>query len=101
MSKQTHTPGPWAAHRHESTDSYTIHVAGRSWETWAVAHVGDCTQDEANARLIAASPDLLEALRDMYAGWQYIRSFHGDLYGVGWDRCDEKASAAIAKATAG
>ena len=57
-----HSPGPWQAHHHESTDTYTIHVAGRSWETWAVAHVGDCTQDEANARLIAASPELLDAL---------------------------------------
>lgn len=59
----THTPGPWAAHHHESTDTYTIHVAGRSWESWAVAHVGDCTQDEANARLVAAAPEMLEALK--------------------------------------
>ena len=57
-----HTPGPWNAHHHESTDTYTIHVAGRSWETFAVAHVGDCTQDEANARLIAAAPELLALL---------------------------------------
>jgi hypothetical protein len=60
MSK--HTQGPWAVHYHESTDTYTIYVAGRSWERWAVAHVGDCTQDEDNARLIAAAPDLLAAL---------------------------------------
>jgi hypothetical protein len=40
---------------------------------------------------------LREALTDMHAGWQYIRSFHGDLYGVGWDRCDEKARAALIK----
>lgn len=38
-----------------------------------------------------------EALRDMHAGWRYIREVHGDLYGVGWDRCEEKASAALAK----
>ncbi len=62
-----HTPGPWDAHHHESTDTYTIHVAGRSWESWAIAHVGDCTQDEANARLIAAAPDLLDALRQWAA----------------------------------
>lgn len=42
--------------------------------------------------------ELLGALRDMYAGWKYIRSTHGDLYGVGWDRCDKKAREAIAKA---
>jgi len=62
-----HTPGPWAVHHHESTDTYTIHVAGRSWESWAVAHVGDCTQDQENARLIAAAPDLLAALQGLLA----------------------------------
>lgn len=46
-------------------------------------------------RLRAENGLLREALRDMYAGWKYIRSFHGDLYGVGWDRCDEKARAAL------
>ena len=42
---------------------------------------------------------LLDALRDMYAGWQYIRSFHCDLYEVGLGHCDSKARAVIAKAT--
>ena len=54
---------------------------------------------EANARLIAAAPDLLAALADMRSGWQYIREQHGDLYGVGWDRCEQSADAAIAAAT--
>jgi len=44
----------------------------------------------------AIAKELYEALEDMYAGWKYIRSFHGDLYGVGWDRCDSSASKAIA-----
>lgn len=38
----------------------------------------------------------LEALRDILAGWKYIRNFHGDLYGVGWERAQGKAEAAIA-----
>lgn len=37
----------------------------------------------------------LEALEDMNNGWKYIRSMHGDLYGVGWDRAQDKADAAI------
>ncbi len=37
----------------------------------------------------------LGALEDMHGGWRYIRSFHGDLYGVGWDRAEEKAMCAI------
>ncbi len=41
---------------------------------------------------------LLEALKDMFSGWRYIRESHGDLYGVGWDRCEASAKAAIAAA---
>ena len=39
---------------------------------------------------------LTEALLDMHSGWKYIRRAHGDLYGVGWDRAQEKAEAALA-----
>jgi len=39
---------------------------------------------------------LREALTDMLSGWAYIRQTHGDLYGVGWDRAENKASAALA-----
>ena len=36
-----------------------------------------------------------EALRNMLSGWKYIRSVHGDLYGVGWDRAQSKAETAL------
>lgn len=52
----------------------------------------------ANAHLIVAAPDLRDALKDMLSGWRYIREHHGDLYGVGWDRAEQKAVAALAKA---
>ena len=35
------------------------------------------------------------ALADMLAGWRYIRESHGDLYGVGLDRAQEKAEKAL------
>ena len=68
-----HTPGPW-------TIRYRTNVFGIRRD---VGHVGsvavcgghdsnqvDCgPESEANARLIAAAPDLLEALRDMWE-WQ-------------------------------
>lgn len=38
----------------------------------------------------------IDALEDMNNGWKYIRSSHGDLYGVGWDRAQGKADDAIA-----
>ena len=65
MSEHKHTPGEWFARKDEG------------WKGWSVAddahtliatvsdddeHLHDNEQDEANARLIAAAPDMLEAL---------------------------------------
>lgn len=44
---------------------------------------------------------LRAALKDMHGGWQYIRSSYGDLYGVGWDRCDANARAALGEPSNG
>ena len=52
----------------------------------------------ANQQMMAAAPELLDALQDMLSGWKYIREQHGDLYGVGWDRAQNKAIEAISKA---
>ena len=49
------------------------------------------TKDEALRQII-------ESQRDMLAGWKYIRDSHGDLYGVGWNRAQEKAESALAAA---
>jgi len=38
---------------------------------------------------------LQAALADMLCGWRYIRQSHGDLYGVGWDRAQDKAEQAL------
>lgn len=47
------------------------------------------------ATLTAQVEAMRGALTDMWAGWRYIRMTHGDLPGVGWDRCDQKARAAL------
>jgi hypothetical protein len=40
---------------------------------------------------------LREALEDMLSGWRYIREQHGDLDGVGWDRAEDSARAALSE----
>lgn len=45
--------------------------------------------------LRAENERLRAALTDMLAGWRYVRQHHGDLYGVGWDRCEQSAVAAL------
>ncbi len=73
MSK--HTPGPWAVFRRDGYSTY-IHAINEGGEinTFQVASCHSATsrkyfptrgEAEANARLIAAAPDLLEALKEL------------------------------------
>lgn len=46
--------------------------------------------------MIKVADPVRDAMADALAGWQYIRTHHGDLYGVGWDRVEQKLTAALA-----
>lgn len=58
-----YTKGPW--HYQEVSDAYTHIVRGPNKEFIGSAPQGSKGQDEANARLMAAAPDLLEALKNI------------------------------------
>lgn len=89
MSK--HTPGPWKA----TFKAGTYLIQSPEWRTIALAGYTD-SEDDANARLIAAAPDLLEAIRSMVDMFErHIDGREGpDDAAARWD----KARAAIAKA---
>lgn len=67
--KSKHTPGPWLTDRnnvHTGQIATVHHCAGNDWveiwsDKWIEHGLGEAVQ-EANARLIAAAPELLEAL---------------------------------------
>lgn len=61
MSEGKHTPGPWLV-----TKEYD-HNNDVSWRVSAPLPriAATATEDEANARLIAAAPDMLEALEGL------------------------------------
>lgn len=64
MSEQTHTPGPWFTSQPHGTIYIEARLRGSTLQE--VASCGPTEtegQREANARLIAAAPDLLAALR--------------------------------------
>ena len=46
-------------------------------------------------RLEASKKKLRSALLDMRSGWRYIRHSYGDLYGVGWARCEKNSTEAL------
>ena len=63
--KQTaHTPGPWESYPH-STEPITTIIGNRTDGIAKVLASGNRELDTANARLIAAAPELLAALRNV------------------------------------
>ena len=73
MSK--HTPGPWFPQKHEEGYGvrFTPHGGSSSW--WVADVIGsqpDGFSDEANAHLISAAPDLLEALEIWLADYDEV-----------------------------
>ena len=86
-----HTPGPW-----KSEDRFIF--AGSEFKLYVI----DEAESEANARLIAAAPDLLEALQcalDHLEYCGYGDSWERECALTGEDPLDKKIEAAIAKAT--
>lgn len=70
----THTPGPWEVydghdgHFAQMRESYITHDNGTGTARITVARMIDCGYDNsADARLIAAAPDLLALLKEIVA----------------------------------
>ena len=82
-----HTPGPWTCNTNYSTQHYMV------WDTDGNYHEmrDEVAEMDANARLIAAAPDLLAALETLTREWDLGRS----PLAAEWS----KARAAIALAT--
>ena len=92
------TPGPWRVGRGAQSDPFAIEAV-----TVTVAHVKGRRLDpktiEANARLIAAAPELLAALEDCEERMERARRIADDLCPGQWGILEaSKARAAIAKA---
>lgn len=70
-TKRTHTPGPWTIYkRHEGRGFYVREICGAPeapGERGCLAEIRgvDSSVNDANARLIAAAPALLEACKAM------------------------------------
>ena len=94
MSAPRHTPGPWQI-VDDVPSSAIGYRAILDAEGFIVANPSP--MGDANARLIAAAPELLAALQDMAGAYQR----HFDVMPVAWQTYDDIARAAIAKATGG
>lgn len=84
MSKPAFTPGPWSIETPLGGDAYSIVQSGlQAYEWQFIAHIPVGTPAEgkmpryearANSRLIAAVPDMVEALQSAVASFeQFVR----------------------------
>jgi len=89
-----HTPSPWGF---EQTGDHKRYIIGKERSTWgtnvAEVYSDDTDQGEAaaNARLIAAAPELLKALGAMYEAFRFTSHNKAE------DAANALAKAAIAK----
>jgi len=93
--KTTHTPGPWGLRHSGKTVVSLPHTSPEAREVIACS-----IENTANARLIAAAPELLDALRDAISQAKWYGPRNPDELG-GKFTCEviAKAEAAIARAT--
>ena len=66
MANSNHTPGPWHTDVSFQLRVYDSEPSGPLYNCGLIATIAEtanANEDRANARLIAAAPDLLEALR--------------------------------------
>jgi len=72
-TKDKFTPGPWEARIFHGMDGFGIYAAGKEhtitsanlYEHTTFSSAFERGEVEANGRLIAAAPDLMEALKDL------------------------------------
>jgi len=98
-----HTPGPWTVETTDLYGAYLILEAAQRHEYPADDDAADAVaaEDDANARLIAAAPDLLAALRELVDACAHCEGGRYFTKGGRRETCDacSGARAAIRKAT--
>lgn len=97
MTQTNHTPGPWSLKMTGwRTNPFAIYSPRRPGAVACVPSRTSVPLDEqdANARLIAAAPDMLAALERIANSEEY----HGDLFVCDFETLQNVARAAIAKA---
>jgi hypothetical protein len=98
-----HTPGPWIVNARDTAKPFAIHALDGAPPViaWTVCYGAPGIASDisdANARLVAAAPDLLATLREIVTEIRAYQSPECDDAGWGADLL-KQADAAIAKAT--
>ncbi|MGK8745388.1 hypothetical protein ACRS6P_23250 [Pseudomonas aeruginosa] len=101
MSKQSYTPGPWDYWSgYNPVDELEAQITSEDGDIVIASYNRQIPEGEANAKLLAAAPELLEALQGMLE--VYGGQYNDDCLPKSSSELDliQQARAAIAKATA-
>lgn len=110
MSNAKHTPGPWTAHNGHTVSFVNSTAPGVSKDGGEATitmlmggqHGATVEELQANAKLIAAAPDMLEALQHIQGHWDAAMGEGNEAYALdiaSCKTCKQLAHNAIAKAT--
>ena len=91
-----HTKGPWKVSHHMNAEHLVYPEVGRT-PICLIAGMFSTKTKNANVRLIAAAPELLEALLELLNSC-VLADVHEELSGIVTGETMDKARAAIAKA---
>jgi len=96
----THTPGPWQWHIGRGANPRLHIQTSAGYQVASTPEINKYETREADARLIAASPDLLAALQDAEFLLRKAAAFPQDAWSMAdsFKRSAEDARAAIARA---
>jgi hypothetical protein len=103
---QEHTPGPWTIERYEDEPDTYVYFQAPGWGNFAqaVVRMEDDAEDSptglANARLIAAAPELLEACK-LFMAYDAADDDNGVSMMLAYDKARRAALGAFVKATGG
>ena len=73
-----HTPGPWRILESEWNGADHYIISGYGADTSCICKMTE-DNEEANAQLIAAAPELLEACEEWLGTWLYLRDKYPDI----------------------
>ena len=96
MGESKHTPGPWITFQPRGDGSVPVRTDGLGL-TICYVHDGAICDALVNARLIAAAPELLDALRDARSMLATVEVIDGEDDDP-WSKAIARMDAAIAKA---
>lgn len=99
MDKPGYTPGPWKATRSNPAEGYDCWLITanhrNNFEKYLATVAGGASTSEANARLIAAAPEMFEALQNILLCPAILDELNGDNE---TNNAVAKARAALSKA---